>query len=51
MIIRSFCQMYKEKRVIILITDERAYPARKLYEKIGFKELPVRDGKYADRSY
>lgn len=36
---------------VILRTDEKAMPARKLYAKIGFEESPVRDKKYPGRTY
>jgi ribosomal protein S18 acetylase RimI-like enzyme len=36
---------------VVLRTDEKAVAARNLYRKIGFQEIPVRDGKYPTRTY
>lgn len=36
---------------IILRTDTKAYIARHVYEKLGFKELDVHDAKYPERTY
>ena len=35
----------------LLRTDVQALPARKLYLKVGFEELPVIDGKHSTRTY
>lgn len=40
-----------EFSTVILRTDVHASPARKLYNQLGFTELPVRDGIYTDRTY
>jgi ribosomal protein S18 acetylase RimI-like enzyme len=40
-----------EIKVATLRTDVGAKPARTVYEKIGFRELPIRDKKHQDRSY
>lgn len=36
---------------VLLRTDKNAHAARALYQKLGFKELPVHDSKYSDRTY
>ena len=36
---------------IFLRTDEKAVAAKALYQKLGFRELPVRDKKYHGRTY
>lgn len=41
----------KGASAFILRTDLNAFPARGLYLKLGFKELPVRDKKYQFRTY
>ena len=38
-------------KFVLVRTDVNALPARKLYSSFGFKEIPVRDVKYPDRSY
>ena len=37
--------------IITLRTDTQAEAARKLYEKLGFKESPIKDKKYPTRTY
>lgn len=36
---------------VTLRTDEKAVAARGLYQKIGFQEMSVKDGKYSTRTY
>jgi ribosomal protein S18 acetylase RimI-like enzyme len=36
---------------VILRTHVEANAARRMYAKIGFQELPVRDSEHRDRSY
>lgn len=38
-------------QTIILRTDVKAHAARALYERQGFQEISVRDGKHTDRTY
>ena len=38
-------------RAITLRTNKNAHAARKLYQKIGFRDLMVEDGKHPDRTY
>jgi ribosomal protein S18 acetylase RimI-like enzyme len=35
----------------LLRTDRKAFPARNLYRKIGFRELSVQDGKHKNRTF
>lgn len=38
-------------RLVVLRTDIKANAARRLYQKIGFTDLMVKDGKHEDRTY
>lgn len=41
----------ENSRIFILRTDKRAIPAKKLYSKIDFEELMIRDGRHINRTY
>jgi len=38
-------------KCVLLRTDTRATPARRVYEKVGFRELPIRDANHENRTY
>jgi len=41
----------KKAEIICLRTDQRAYDARSLYAKLGFKDTGIKDQTYDDRTY
>lgn len=43
--------LYQGAKKVFLRTDKKALAARSVYSKLGFRELPLIDGSYRERSY